>query len=206
MGCGLGDTNCDEDENPRHVRTMHAFRMSATPITQTQYEALTGESPSRFEDREDAPVEKVDWHQAKAFCEALNGRLPSEAEWEYAARAGTTTLHYCGDSSACLNEIACWNRHEGSLGTCPVGERTPNAFGLYDITGNTWEWVEDCYHGSYEGAPATGGVWESGDCTYRIVRGGAWNIVNPGYMRLSYRNRSLPDTKSSGTGFRCVKD
>jgi hypothetical protein len=107
MGCSPGDTQCLSSESPRHLVTVSAFRMTETEITQAQYEHVTGSNPSYFTDCPDCPVEQVDWYQAKTFCEAIGYRLPSEAEWEYAARAGTETPWTCVDSmSSCLGDIA----------------------------------------------------------------------------------------------------
>jgi len=109
------------------------------------------------------------WYEAKEFCELVGGRLPSEAEWEYAARAGTTTKYYCGDAPSCLDGIA-WYFDNSNNQTHPVGQKTPNAFGLYDMLGNVWEWVADCRHDNYNDAPPTGGVWAGGDCFYRNIQ------------------------------------
>jgi len=198
MGCSPGDSDCYSSEEPRHTVNVPAFRMTETEITQAQYEWLTGDSPSYFSACPECPVETVTWHQAKAFCEAIGGRLPSEAEWEYAARAGTTTRYYCGDDAACLDAVA-W--YTGSA-THHVGEKTANAFGLYDMLGNVWEWVEDCWHSDYTDAPSTGEVWSGGDCFYRVSHGGSWNNNSRG-LRASFRNRLVPDNMGRYFGFRC---
>ena len=204
MGCVPGDEWCESEELPRHEVTVSAFEMTQTEITQAQYEAVTEETPSDHAECAECPVEQVDWYQAKAFCEAIGGRLPSEAEWEYAARAGTTNIYTCGDAPSCLEAVAWYS--ENSSATHPVGEKPANAFGLYDIIGNVWEWVEDCLHENYDGAPSTGGVWtEGGDCGVRVWRGGSWRSARV-YLRTSYRDRANPDYSDGTGGFRCVQD
>ncbi len=200
QGCVPQDTNCNSNESPRHSVTVDAFEMTATEITQAQYEAVTGSNPSYNGDCSTCPVEQVDWYDAKAFCEAVGGRLPSEAEWEYAARAGTTTTWLCGDTSSSLDDIACWYQAE----SCPVGGHDANAFGLYDMSGNVWEWVEDCYHSDYNGHPGTGDVWEGGDCSYRVLRGGDCFDFNN--LRASLRYYYDPVMTLNGSGFRCSRD
>ena len=203
MGCSPGDTECDDDESPRHTVTVSAFWMTKTEITQAQYEAVIGTNPSFFNEcGGDCPVETVTWHEAKAFCEEIGGRLPSEAEWEYAARAGTTTPWTCADASwSCLGDIA-W--YFGGT-THAVKGKAANAFGLYDMLGNVWEWVEDCWHNNYEGAPSTGGVWAGGDCDYRVLRGGSWDFFVE-YLRVSRRGRSDPGDWYYYFGLRCAQD
>ena len=203
MGCSPGDEECESSEMPRHTVDVDAFRMTETEITQAQYEAVTGETPSSFSGCPDCPVERVDWYDAKAFCEAIGARLPSEAEWEYAARAGTSTRYYCGHDEACLDDIAWYNANaEGA--THPVAEKTPNAFGLHDMLGNVFEWVEDCWHENYDGAPSTGGVWEGGLCDYRLMRGGSWD-ADTMYLGVSPRYWISSDSWFDDFGLRCAQ-
>ena len=200
MGCSLGDTQCyvSGTEEPAHDVSMDAFRLLSTEVTRMQYQWVVFGEPDRS-DCPDCPKEGITWHEASAFCEAIEGRLPSEAEWEYAVRAGTETSHYCGNDSSCLDDIA-WR----SGPTHPVGQKQPNAWGLYDMLGNVWEWVEDCTHPNYVGAPSTGGVWEGGDCSTRILRGGCWICSNQ-TMRASARATGDPNTRyEHGVGFRCA--
>jgi len=201
MGCVPQDEACYSDESPRHSVTVSAFKMTETEITQHQYYAVTGERPSYFSDcGGDCPVEQVNWNEAKAFCEEVGGRLPTEAEWEYAARTGTTTIYYCGDEASCLNSIICQNIDS----TCPVGQKTANDFGLYDMLGNVWEWGEDCWHSTHDSAPGTSGVWADGDCSTRVLRGG-WNNYDFRYVRASSRSRNFPDSTAYYYGFRCAR-
>jgi len=204
MGCSENDDDCDGDEMPAHEVGVYSFEMTETETTQAQYKAVTGKTPSHHSGCSDCPVEYVHWDDAREFCEAVGGRLPSEAEWEYAARGGTTTRYYCGDDSECLKDIA-WYGDNSDGHTHPVKMRFPNDYGLWDMLGNVREWTEDCLHGDYEQAPYTGGVWEGGDCTYRVVRGGSWGNGNPGNLRASYRYGLAPDGSRSYIGFRCVR-
>ncbi|MBM3958077.1 MAG: formylglycine-generating enzyme family protein, partial [Gemmatimonadetes bacterium] len=204
MGCSPGDSGCNPSEMPRHEVTVPAFMMTETEVTQAQYMAVTGINPSGFpECGGDCPVENVTWHEAKAFCEANGGRLPSEAEWEYAARGGTATRYYCGNSDSCLDGVAWYDANSGSA-THPVKGKEGNAFWLYDTLGNVWEWVGDCWHDDYTGAPSTGEVWSGGYCAFRILRGGAWH-PNDNDLRSSMRDYTNDVDHYSTGGFRCVK-
>lgn len=204
MGCSAGDTNCTSEELPSHGVTVPAFKMTETEITQEQYELVTGESPSHFTScGGSCPVEQVTWDEAKAFCKSIGGRLPSEAEWEYAARAGTTTRYCCGDDEACLRTIAWYYTNAGET-THAVGEKTANDFGLYDMLGNVWEWVEDSWHEDYTDAPTDGGVWPGGDYDYRAVRGGSLYLEAP-TLRVSIRREFPPGQGDRSHGFRCAK-
>ena len=211
MGCSPGDVECGKDEYPPHSVTVAAFEMLETEVTEGQYEAVIGGDPScdyyGSGGGASSPVECVDWNEAKAFCEAVGGRLPTEAEWEYAARGGTTTKYYCGDSSSCLDGIAwCWGisapytKHD-------VKGKDPNDYGLYDMLGNVWEWVEDCWHGGYSGAPSVGyPAWDT--CwsgSYRVCRGGGFVS---GFDTLRVSNRVLYNPLDGGynLGFRCARD
>ena len=171
------------DERPLHKVTIgHAFALGKTEVTQAQWRAIMGNNPSEFIGcGDDCPVEKVSWNDAQNFIQKLNTktgkqyRLPSEAEWEYACRAGEQ-LNYCG--SANVEKVAWYGTYEQQTGnsndtTHPVATRQANALGLYDMSGNVFEWVEDSYHDSYIGAPADGSVWQ-GDDTKRVARGGSW--------------------------------
>ncbi len=158
------------------------------------------------------PVIKVSWGDAKAYVRWLSGktkqeyRLLSEAEWEYVARAGTRTPFSTGstirpDQASYLENI--FYRFGGK--TVPVGSFSSNAFGLYDVHGNVWEWVEDCWHDSYIGAPGDGGSWSSGgDCRGRVLRGGTWGSY-PWNLRAADRNWNVTGNRSSVIGFRVAR-
>ena len=156
------------------------------------------------------PVVCVSWHDARAFIAWLNGktgsnyRLPSDAEWEYAARAGSTTAYSWGDDIG--NNLAncdwCGDRWDH---TAPVGSFPANAWGLHDMHGNVWEWVQDCWNYSYEGAPTDGSAWTSGDCRQRVRRGGSWGNSNF-ELRSSFRSRGARTDRSNLIGFRLAQD
>jgi formylglycine-generating enzyme required for sulfatase activity len=162
-------------ERPEHEVNMDDFYIGKYPITQAQWEAVMGGNPSHFRGNKNLPIENVSWSDAKKFCEKLSRmtgreyRLPSEAEWEYACRAGTT-----GDHAGKLDEVA-WYRENSGEKPHPVGEKRPNAYGLYDMHGNVWEWCEDVWHSDYKGAPSDGDAWlRGGDSSQRVQRGGCW--------------------------------
>jgi len=205
MGCSPNDDGCSATEEPVHTVSVAAFEMTRTEITQAQYEAETGENPSRFYDCPSCPVDTVKFPDAMAFCEALGGRLPSEAEWEYAARGATTSTYACGDDEGCLAEAA-WYFNNADGETHPVGRLEANGFGLHDMLGNVWEWVEDCWHEGYAGDPPTdGSVWEGGDCNYRMLRGGNWGLSASG-LRVSNREGDFEGIYYiPAPGIRCVR-
>ncbi len=163
----------------RQVR-VGSFFIATHEVTQAQWQAVMGYNPSAFPGP-NRPVEQVSWDEVQAFLEQLNliegtnrYRLPSEAEWEYAARAGTSTPYFFGSDAGPLRRFA-WFGASGNRGTRAAGTLQPNPWGLFDIYGNVWEWVQDCWHDDYRGAPPDARVWGSLDCGYRVVRGGGWN-------------------------------
>ncbi len=173
-------------EKPIHSVTFsQPFFMGVYLVTQAQYAAVMGENPSKFKndtDRPQHPVEQVSWDDARDFCRALAQktghpiRLPSEAEWEYACRAGSTAKYCFGDGAGQLKRYANYEKTPiyGGKSTSPVGAFLPNAWGLYDMHGNVYEWCEDKWHEDYQGAPTDGSPWLSGEFPRRVSRGGAW--------------------------------
>ena len=211
------------NEGPQHQVTVASFFMGKYPVTQAQWEAVAAlpqvnislnANPSNFKGA-NRPVEQVSWDEAQEFCARLsrktgkNYRLPSEAEWEYACRAGTTTPFYFGETitTDLVNYDGSSTYASAPKGiyrqqTTDVGSFPPNAFGLYDMHGNVWEWCADFYHENYNGAPSDGSVWESGgDNKYRLLRGGSW-IDSPGYCRSALRNWLASDYRYVSRGFR----
>jgi formylglycine-generating enzyme required for sulfatase activity len=210
MGCSPGDGDCDNNENPAHTVTLSGFQMLETEVTEAQYLAVIGEATSCDQNGgggPNSPVECINWHDAKDFCEAVGGRLSTEAEWEYAARGGTTTKYYCGDDVSCLNGIA-WHKGNSDIHKHDVKGKAPNAYGLHDMLGNVWEWTQDCWHDSYVGAPSQGfPAWEtncSGDS--RILRGGSYGLNSDmNSLRVSYRGTGTGNGTAADYGFRCVR-
>ncbi|MCA2964360.1 MAG: SUMF1/EgtB/PvdO family nonheme iron enzyme, partial [Acidobacteriaceae bacterium] len=197
MGCSAGDTECGSDEEPAHaVRIGNGFWIGQTEVTQAAYRKVTGQDPSVFKG-DQRPVESVTWDQAASYCQAVGMRLPTEAEWEYAARAGNPAARY-----GALDDVAWYAKNSGGE-TKPVGGKQPNAWGLYDMLGNVWEWTADRYDESYyKNSPAMDPPGPaSGE--YRVLRGGSWLGI-PAGVRVSGRNRSVPASRSDNLGFRCA--
>jgi formylglycine-generating enzyme required for sulfatase activity len=195
-------------EGPQHRVTIpQAFALGKTAVTQGQWRAIVGSNPSHFANcGDDCPVERVTWNGARYFIFRLNAktgktyRLPSEAEWEYACRAGGHQL-YCGSDDS--NAVA-WNSRNSGESTHAVATKRANAWGLYDMNGNVWQWVEDCWHGSYLGAPTDGTAWASRQCEERVLRGGSW-LSEPLYDRSAKRVRDSGLFPDSEFGFRVAR-
>ncbi|KHD07113.1 sulfatase-modifying factor protein [Candidatus Thiomargarita nelsonii] len=207
MGSPKTEKYRNRNEGPQHQVTLEPFYMGKYPVTQAQYEAVMGKNPSYFKSwfkGKNRPVEQVSWHDAVEFCKRLSEmtgrtyRLPSETQWEYAARAGTTTPFYCGETITSKLANNGWNHKK----TTDVGSFPPNAFGLYDMLGNVWEWCADSWHDNYEGAPSDSSVWE-GEDPYRLLRGGSW-ITYPGYCRCANRYYGTSGSQLHYLGFRLV--
>ena len=180
MGSPADEEGRYDDEGPVHTVTIEkAYYLGKYEVTQKQWREVMGSNPSDFKG-DDLPVEWVTWDDAQDFVIKLNARegtdkyrLPSEAEWEYAARAGTTTRYSFGNDESDLGEYA-WYWDNSNSKTHPVGQKKPNSWGLYDMHGNVFEWVQDEWHSNYDGAPTDGSVWDSGDGSSRVLRGGGW--------------------------------
>jgi formylglycine-generating enzyme required for sulfatase activity len=201
MGCSPGDSECSDGEKPAHqVSITKGFWIGQTPVTQQAYQRVTGQSPSHFKGAS-LPVENVNWEEARTYCVAIGGRLPTEAEWEYAARAGSTSARYGN-----LDDIAWYLGNSGLKGftgikTHEVGQKQPNTLGLYDILGNVWQWVADWYADYPPGAQSDPSGPGSGQ--QRVLRGGSWINVQ-GFVRVSYRATAVPDIRCDRFGLRCV--
>ena len=202
----MGSTE-ETDEQPVHSVTLQGFEMSAMPVTQAQYAAVMGNNPSSFKG-DDLPVESVSWQDAMEFCERLSkktGRaytLPTEAQWEYACRAGSTARYCFGDDESLLADYA-WYRKNSERTTHPVGKKKPNDWGLYDMHGNVWEWCLDRWDEDYKNAPDDGRVRESDEGSRRVFRGGSWGS-SAELCRCSYRGGYHPDYRYDDLGFRVV--
>ena len=189
----------------REVRVA-SFYISTREVTQAQWLALTGFNSSEFQDPR-RPVEQVSWLDIQGFLEELNRvegtnryRLPSEAEWEYAARANGSDRLFFGNDHGMLGRFG-W-AGPGN-GTHPVGGKAPSPWGLFDIYGNVWEWVQDCWHPDYSNAPLDARVWSGGECSHHVVRGGGWDTP-PEQMGSARRGSYQADDSDSNTGFRVV--
>ncbi|NGZ06021.1 MAG: SUMF1/EgtB/PvdO family nonheme iron enzyme [Magnetococcales bacterium] len=196
---------------PQHQVTIpRAFYMQTTEITQGQWRAVMGNNPSEFSRGDNHPVETVYWNDLQSFITTLNTRndgiyrLPTEAEWEYAARAGTTTAWSFGDSESNLGNYAWYsgNSSGSSYGTHPVAQKLPNPWGLYDMHGNVWEWVQDWY-GYFTSSAETDPQGPSFG-RLRVVRGGSWISNHPTYLRSAIRQGNYPNSYSPYIGFRLV--
>jgi formylglycine-generating enzyme required for sulfatase activity len=203
----MGSLDGDIDERPVHGVTLSPFRIGRLEVTQGQWRAVMGDSPLAVGDCDDCPVEGVSWDDTQRFITRLNQqtghsfRLPSEAEWEYACRAGGSEP-YCGDAD--VAQVAWYVGNSGGR-VQPAGRLAPNGFGLHDMSGNLYEWVADCWHGSYTDAPRDGAPWLQGECQRRVLRGGAW-YYSAAYARATYRNANTPQSRFLIYGFRLAQD
>ena len=207
MGSPEGDPDKSSDQAPQHrVRITKPFYLGIHEVTQEQYERVMGENPSRFEGATH-PVEKVSWKDANQFCEKLSEmdekydyRLPTEAEWEYACQAGTSTRFSCGDE---LDPACAWFSDNSDGQTHPVGEKHPNAFGLYDMHGNVREWCSDWHDGDYYGSSPSADPRGPSSGSSRVYRGGGWNDAARNCRSVNRSSRA-PGFPDDGLGFRVV--
>ena len=216
-------SNDDDIEKPPHSVSVRSFALGKYEVTQGQWRAVMGSNPSRFSDCGDnCPVENVSWDDIQQYLAKLNQmtgmkyRLASEAEWEYAARAGCSTAFNVGGQ--CRDKIEASEANfdgnytyngstKGVYREKPiqVGSFGANNWGLHDMHGNVWEWVEDVWHDNYAGAPTDGSAWKSGgNSSHRVVRGGSWN-GNPVNLRSAFRGRYSPDDRFNFNGFRIAR-
>ncbi len=215
MGAPASEESSRDNERPQHMVTVPEFWMGKYAVTQAQYQTVTTINPSHFSG-DDHPVECVSWHEAIAFCQKIAQetgiilRLPSEAEWEYACRAGTTTPVHFGetirtDQANYDGSNVYGNGREGPYRekTTPVGSFPANDFGLYDMHGNVLEWCQDCWHdSSYAHAPQDGSPWVKDTVSlYKVMRGGSWDY-DPRYCRSASRFSYSPDDYRYTFGFR----
>jgi formylglycine-generating enzyme required for sulfatase activity len=218
----MGSDNELYSEAPAHVvRLGSGFLLGKYPVTQAQWRAVMGSNPSAFRDAPNHPADSVSWDQALDFCRCLSAqsghrfRLPSEAEWEYACRAGTTGEFPFGpwgpfrdesdvqsEARMALCEYAWFDLNSGHH-THPVGAKIPNPWGLHDMLGNVWEWCADVWHDTYVGAPQDGSPWTAGDERQprRCLRGGAWDM-NAFRCRSAYRSYDDRGLATNRFGFR----
>ena len=224
MGSPENEEGYHSSESPQHEVTVPPFFMGKYPVTQKQWRAVAAlgkvnidlESDPSYFKGDNLPVECVSWNDAREFCDRLSRmanktyRLPSEAEWEYACRGGTTTPFYCGETIS--TDLANYNGNyiygQGQKGeyrekTTKVGIFPANPFGLYDMCGNVWEWCEDGLHENYINAPTDGSAWTSLSTEYMLLRGGSWSN-DAGFCRAAHRYRDSRDSRYNYDGFRVV--
>jgi formylglycine-generating enzyme required for sulfatase activity len=205
MGSPDSDEDADLDAKPHHrVQITTPFYLGVTAVTQDQYPQLMGDNPSHFRGDPRCPVEQVSWEDAVGFCRKLSEkdgrvyRLPTEAEWEYACRVGTTTKWCCGNDEKQLDRVAWYDANAG-YATHPVGKKEPNAWDLYDMLGNVWEWCEDGWR-NYTVDEAVDPKGPS-TATGRVIRGGSWRSESR-TCRSAFRGRGSPAIPFPGLGFR----
>ena len=234
MGSPEGEDERVDNERPQHPVTIEApFAVGVYEVTFEEWDACVaaggcgGYRPGdQGWGRGSRPVINVNWDDAREYARWLaretgeDYRLPSEAEWEYVARAGTTTARYWGEGESRQCGYANGHDHTGAAQrelsrspvdcadgyaeTAPVGRFGPNEFGLHDVLGNVWEWTEDCLHRSYSGAPSDGRAWTAGgNCSLRVARGGSWN--GPGSLRSANRGWTLGSGRNDSFGFRVAR-
>lgn len=213
MGATAEQGGADDRENPAHEVTVSGFAIGKYPVTQALWEAVMGENPSMFEGNSSRPVESVSWEDCREFIEELNARLglpdasgrsfrlPTEAEWEYAARGGNRSRGYRYSGSDDIGEVAWYDRNSSNGTTHPVGEKGPNELGVYDMSGNVWEWCGDWY-GNYPSEAERDPTGPSSGSS-RVLRGGSWD-GNARGCRVSYRYYSPPGSGSRNFGLRLV--
>jgi formylglycine-generating enzyme required for sulfatase activity len=206
MGCGQWGGECESDELPEHNVCVKGFWIGKYEVTQGIWEKIMGDNPSKFQNGVDYPVEQVSWNSALEFMEKLKfddgytPRLPTEAEWEYAARGGGRMEVYAGGNNV---SILGWYGGNSAGSTQPVGKKMPNAYGLHDMSGNVWEWcqdiyLQDAYGKSRENNPA--GMDQS---VFRVRRGGSWDS-DQRHLRTLFRGRYPADLQFESNGFRVV--
>ncbi|MEG4852326.1 bifunctional serine/threonine-protein kinase/formylglycine-generating enzyme family protein [Microcoleus sp. B5-D4] len=213
MGSPSTEAGRSNNEGPQRTVNISPFFMGKYPITQEQWEVVMGNNPSDIKGLK-RPVEQVSWNNALEFCQKISQktgktyRLPSEAEWEYACRAGTTTPFYFGETITpdLVNYDGNYPYNAAPKGlyrkqTTDVGSFPPNPFGLYDMQGNVWEWCSDKWHDNYSGAPTDGSSWETATDNKRVLRGGSWNN-HALYSRSADRDRNSAGYKLRNWGFR----
>jgi formylglycine-generating enzyme required for sulfatase activity len=206
MGCtGEQGGECDSDEKPAHSVTVSDFYIGKYEVTQKQWVQVMGSNPSKFRG-DDLPVEMVSWDDVQKFIRKLNQqtgkkyRLPTEAEWEYAARGGNKSRGYKYSGSNNIGDVAWYEGNSGDK-TNDVGTKSPNELGIYDMSGNVWEWVSDWYGKYSEGAQTNPAGPSSG--SDRVFRGGGW-YYDAESCRVSIRGNDYPDYRSYNIGFRLV--
>lgn len=215
MGSPWSEAGARPVEHPQHEVNVQPFLLGRYPVTFQEYDVFANETgKQRPSDatwgRADRPVINVSWHDAQAYVEWLSQQtghayqLPREAQWEYAARAGTRSAYWWGDEISTSKVQYRSGQGEWKEMTAPVGSFEANPFGLFDMHGNVWEWATDCWNDSYDSAPTDGSAWETGDCSRRVVRGGSW-FNTAEFLRSAVRVKFAPDAALNRLGFRLLR-
>jgi len=217
-GEDLNDEQPHHDERPvHHVTIEYPFAVGKYEVTFAEWDACVAASGCSYWPDDEGwgrgtqPAIEISWEDAQEYVKWLSRetgkpyRLLSEAEWEYVARAGTTTTYWWGNALGANNANCdgCGSQWDDKS-TAPVGSFTANAFGVFDTAGNVWEWVKDCWNDDYKGAPTDGRAWTSGDCTHRVMRGGSWHHYS-GHIRSAFRDWYDLDFRSFEDGFRVAR-
>jgi formylglycine-generating enzyme required for sulfatase activity len=201
--------NGDNDQKPVHTVSIKSFAIGRSAVTQGEWLSVMSGNPSNFKQcGASCPVENVSWNDAQEFVVKLNAktgksyRLPSESEWEYACRSGGTH-QFCGNDNV---DAVGWHGSNSGGSTHAIAGKQANAFGLYDMSGNVWQWVDDQYHANYNGAPRDGTAWVSGgEQKYKVLRGGSW-YSDPTRLHSAFRNRNPADFTDYIIGFRLARN
>lgn len=208
MGCGSWAGNCDSDEKPVHEVCLDGFWMGKYEVTQGQWEKVMGGNPARFKGN-NRPVEQVSWNDCRKFIERLNGRssgsyrfgLPTEAQWEYACRSGGKPEKYAGGDD--VDRVAWYGGNSGKR-THDVGTKSPNGLGIYDMSGNVWEWCEDIYaKDAYSKHSGKNPIYDAGG-SVRVFRGGSWRVIARN-VRCGHRSSYAPGFGNNYLGFRLIR-
>jgi formylglycine-generating enzyme required for sulfatase activity len=201
FGMGSPDGEGGADEHPQHGVRVGGFYIDKMEVTQTEYERVMGHNPANFKGCPNCPVESVPWIGANEYCKKVGKRLPTEAEWEYAARAGTQTKYFWGNE---VDSNFAWYDKNSNRKPHPVAEKRPNPFGLADMSGNVWEWCADWYETTYYRKSIEENPKGPDTGEYRVMRGGSWGYG--GYsLRSACRNWGYPGAGSNYVGFRCAR-
>lgn len=203
------DAYKNKSQEPQHLVNIKSFAIGKYPVTQEEWFVLMGDNPSSNKGRT-LPVESVSWDDAQLYVKKMSQktgkkyRLPTEAEWEFTARAGTTTQYFWGDDIKQVIDYA-WCSENSGYQTHPVGLKKQNKFGLFDILGNVWQWTQDCWNPDYSGAPTDGSAWTNGECSQKVLRGGSL-ISFPKDLRVANRDWFPFSSRTYSNGFRIASD
>ena len=198
----MGRNGINSNEEPAHTVYLDAFYLNKYEVTQLQYLTTVGSNPSYFAKCPLCPVERVNFHQASNYCSKMGKRLPTEAEWEKAARGGTSGWYYWDQDHT---DIYAWYGNNAGKRTQPAGTRKPNRYGLYDMAGNVWEWVEDWYESTYYSKSPQRNPKGPAKGATKVIRGGSWGTP-PAKIAHANRDSREPGTRYINGGFRCAKD